>query len=261
MGSGWTAKIYEWGEGRVLKLFEIWVPKEWAEYEYKTTRFAKESGLPVPTVDGVIEVHERHGIVMKRVDGPNMLQCMLFCSSRKMKSYAYTLAELQSAINSKKAPEGFQPIHRALENRVNHENTIPPETKEVVLHILEKLPAGDALCHYDLHPNNIMMSPKGPVIIDWSAASRGDPMADVARTWFLCTLPPIPWPLGAIFYPRLRFFYKQYLEKYTILNDVNEKTLELWKIPVLAARISEERNKTRKKFLLGVLNNLIEKAG
>jgi tRNA A-37 threonylcarbamoyl transferase component Bud32 len=36
------------------------------------------------------------------------------------------------------------------------------------------------LVHRDLHPLNVLLSPSGPVVIDWSNAGEGDPDADVA---------------------------------------------------------------------------------
>jgi aminoglycoside phosphotransferase (APT) family kinase protein len=52
---------------------------------------------------------------------------------------------------------------------------------------------GDRLVHRDLHPLNIMMTPDGPVVIDWANASAGDPAFDVADTWvlFACGTPPM----------------------------------------------------------------------
>ena len=38
------------------------------------------------------------------------------------------------------------------------------------------------LCHGDLHPSNVILTRDGPVIVDWFDASRGDPVADVARS-------------------------------------------------------------------------------
>jgi aminoglycoside phosphotransferase (APT) family kinase protein len=37
----------------------------------------------------------------------------------------------------------------------------------------------------DLHPLNVMMSSRGPIVIDWANAVRGDPNTDVALTWTL----------------------------------------------------------------------------
>jgi aminoglycoside phosphotransferase (APT) family kinase protein len=52
---------------------------------------------------------------------------------------------------------------------------------------------GDRVVHRDLHPLNVMMTPDGPVVIDWANASAGDPAFDVADTWVLlaCGTPPM----------------------------------------------------------------------
>lgn len=44
---------------------------------------------------------------------------------------------------------------------------------------------GATLVHYDLHPENVMLGPDGPVLIDWTNARAGDPDADVALTWLI----------------------------------------------------------------------------
>jgi hypothetical protein len=51
---------------------------------------------------------------------------------------------------------------------------------------------GDRLLHLDLHPLNVIMSPKGPVVIDWTNACRGDPAVDVAVTWALMVAGEVP---------------------------------------------------------------------
>jgi aminoglycoside phosphotransferase (APT) family kinase protein len=46
--------------------------------------------------------------------------------------------------------------------------------------------------HRDLHPLNVMMTPDGPMVIDWANASAGDPAFDLADTWalFACATAP-----------------------------------------------------------------------
>jgi aminoglycoside phosphotransferase (APT) family kinase protein len=44
---------------------------------------------------------------------------------------------------------------------------------------------GDRLLHLDLHPANVILSPDGPVVIDWTNARRGEPAFDVALTWMI----------------------------------------------------------------------------
>ena len=41
------------------------------------------------------------------------------------------------------------------------------------------------MLHGDLHPANVLLSPDGPVVIDWTNAVQGPPGADVALSWLL----------------------------------------------------------------------------
>ena len=41
------------------------------------------------------------------------------------------------------------------------------------------------MLHLDLHPANVILSPDGPVVIDWTNGARGDAAADLALTWII----------------------------------------------------------------------------
>jgi aminoglycoside phosphotransferase (APT) family kinase protein len=41
---------------------------------------------------------------------------------------------------------------------------------------------GERLLHLDLHPENVLLSSRGPVVIDWTNAEAGDPGLDLALT-------------------------------------------------------------------------------
>lgn len=45
--------------------------------------------------------------------------------------------------------------------------------------------ADGQLVHRDLHPENVLLAPDGPVLIDWTNAGSGDPAMDVALTWLI----------------------------------------------------------------------------
>lgn len=45
--------------------------------------------------------------------------------------------------------------------------------------------ADGRLVHFDLHPENVIAGPDGPVLIDWTNAHGGDPDADLAMTWLI----------------------------------------------------------------------------
>ena len=66
---------------------------------------------------------------------------------------------------------------------------------EVLLHVRsladlhERLHAilfdGGSLIHFDLHPDNVLVTAQGPVVIDWTNARGGSAAADVAMTWVI----------------------------------------------------------------------------
>ena len=123
---------------------------------------AHRHGYPVPAV---YEAGERH-LVLERVHGPTMMADL---ASRPwlVGRHGHTLGEL----------------HQRL-----HEIPAPPELRS-------PLGRGDRLAHFDLHPENVLLSPNGPVVIDWSNGSRGDPADDVALTWVILATSNVPGPL------------------------------------------------------------------
>jgi len=44
---------------------------------------------------------------------------------------------------------------------------------------------GATLLHRDLHPENVILSPDGPVVVDWTNAGAGEPAFDVALVWVI----------------------------------------------------------------------------
>ena len=95
---------------------------------------------------------------MERLDGPMMMDVMI----RKpwtIKRYANLLADLHDRLHEIAAPEWV--------TRLDGE--------------------GDRLLHLDLHPMNVMLTSRGPVVIDWTNAAAGDPLTDVGLTYVLMT--------------------------------------------------------------------------
>ena len=101
---------------------------------------------------------------MDRVDGPTMMDPMMK-RPWAMPRLAGVLADLHDALHRIPAPDW-----------------------------LPQLDDGDRVLHLDLHPLNVLMSRRGPIVIDWSNAARGDALTDVASTYVLLTAPNMPGP-------------------------------------------------------------------
>ena len=117
------------------------------------------------------------------------------------------------------------------------------ETKARILRRLASLPTGDAVCHGDYHPDNILLSTHGPIVIDWMTVSAGNPAADVARTTLLFlrgSLPPgMPSTQRIFFQAVRRLYYALYLRAYRRLRPMPSLAIQTW-LPILAAaRLNE----------------------
>jgi Ser/Thr protein kinase RdoA (MazF antagonist) len=56
---------------------------------------------------------------------------------------------------------------------------IPAPVARGLLSLIDGLPAGDTLCHGDLHPGNVIMTAQGPGLIDWFGAVRAPAAYDL----------------------------------------------------------------------------------
>jgi aminoglycoside phosphotransferase (APT) family kinase protein len=236
---GRTAEVFTWQDGQVLKLFYDWVPPTWVETEAKASRAVYEAGLPAPAVGGVVEADGRRGIVFERVEGPSML------AEWKSKPWALArsarqLAELHAAIHA--LPGAGLPAYRErLEGSIRATRALPAHLKDAALSALARLPGGDALCHGDFHPDNVIMTARGPIIIDWMTAVRGNPLADVARTSLLLCMAALPpgtrgvWIIDAA----RRLYHAVYLRRYLQLHPTLRGDIAAWRLPTLTARLNE----------------------
>ena len=240
IGVGRRAEIYAWKENRVVKLLREGFERD-ADKEMPVIQAAFNAGLPVPAVEGLVEVNGRRGIIMERINGPSMLD-VIEKQPWKITCLARVLAELHVQLHSRET--GAVPsIRDTIEKRVRYEAGLPQETADAILNTMLKLPDGNAICHGDFHPGNIIMSPRGPVIIDWVDAARGNPLADVARTWLLSTMSAIPvdWNIVIRLLAKVvrKLMWSAYLKRYRQLQPFSMQELEDWKLVIAAARLQE----------------------
>lgn len=240
LGQGRTAEIYAWGEQQVLKLYLDWCPRNWIEEEFQTSRAAQSAGLPVPAVGEIVELDGRIGIIFERIEGPLMID-QLKAKFWQASKFARQLADLQAAIHGCATP-ALPSQRQRLEYTIRSVKNLPEDLRAAVLESLHRLPDGDSLCHGDLHPENILFSERGPVILDWMTAARGNPLADVARTSLILRLgesPPGMLTRQIVDLIRRRF-HAAYIHRYMELRQVSRHDIQAWELPVAAGRMCED---------------------
>jgi uncharacterized protein (TIGR02172 family) len=186
IAAGRTAEIFAWGEGRVLKLTRPAFPQYLADQEWRNALAAWQLGVPAPKPFELLEIDGRRGVVFERIQGPNLLQDLLHHLMRLGES-ARLLARQQAALHAIPAPM-FPSQRQRIQDNLASSAFLPEDLKGRLLQRLERLPDGDKLCHGDFHPENIILTPAGPRIIDWEGCMCGSPSADVAvtRLWIRC---------------------------------------------------------------------------
>ena len=250
IGSGRTAEIYAWEPGRALKLFRPEHARD-VEEEYAATRLVGESGAPAPEIFGIEEVEARPGIVMERVEGESLMTLMVRKPWRA-RGYSRLLAEMQWELHQLRA-EGLRDQKETLRHDIERGVALSEAERAAVLDLLDRLPAGDRLCHWDFHPDNIIMAPRGPVIIDWITAQAGNPVADFGRTTVLFAAATLPdymsrWKTALLERAR-RYCTEVYAARYRQLARPEPRERRDWRIVVCAARLYEVGNPEHDRLL------------
>jgi aminoglycoside phosphotransferase (APT) family kinase protein len=155
VGTGRTADVFERGSREVLRRYRA--PRD-TELEVAAMEHARGHGYPVPTAQALSDTE----IVMERLEGPTMLDD-LGRRPWRIGRHARTLASLLHRLHEIEAPAW-----------------LPTPFGD-----------GEALLHLDLHPDNVMLTPRGPYVIDWPNAARGPAGGDAAHTWLVlaCSSP------------------------------------------------------------------------
>ena len=253
IGQGRTADVYAWGSDRVLKFYQSWMPATPIEREFAITCAARSAGLPVPAADELIEIEGRFGIIFERVEGTSMLK-VLEAQPWRFGSVAHQLAELHAHMHTCIIPPGQYTQRQQIERGIELATALSDETKQTIRGILAELPEGQVVCHGDFHPDNIILTSHGPVIIDWMTGTRGHPLGDVARTSILFQtggLPPrIPFHMRVIINATRSLLYGFYLNRYLQLHPATHQQVSVWQLPLLAARLFEVDNYPQEKKII-----------
>jgi uncharacterized protein (TIGR02172 family) len=246
---GRTADIFVWDDTHVLKLYQDWCPSNWVEYEARIAQAVHAAGIPTPAAGEIMEVNGRRGLIYERVQGISMLQDL---NSRPwtMLRHARSLAEMQIKTHRQSIPD-LPAYKEQLHHAISTSLYLSEDVRNKHLHLLESLPGGQALCHGDYHPGNIILTGNGPVVIDWMTACSGCHWADVARTSLLLTIGPkgagnLVSPLLHI---AIRLYYRMYLTHYLAIVPDKHNELRRWAPVIAAARLHEEIAPERETLL------------
>ncbi len=155
LGSGHNSELRTYGE-RVVR---ISVAGNDLGHEAAAMEHVRSHGFPVADTFGQPEPNQ---LVMERLSGPSMLDEVLQ-KPWLVRSHAKALARLHRQLGEIEAPAHW------------------PQVSD-----------GTSVCHLDFHPNNVRMTPAGPVVTHWENAGRGNCAFDAAVTYTILRTSPGP---------------------------------------------------------------------
>lgn len=257
VAEGREAEIFAWEEGRVLRLFRDPRPAGSLESEAAAMRAARSVVPLVPDVFDIVEVDGRPGIVMERVDGPDLIS-LLGKKPWLVYSAGTTLGRVHARLHAIAAPPEIVPLKQRL-HRIFSREEVPEDARRQILALLDQLPDGDRLCHGDFHPGNVIMSERGPVVIDWPNVTAGDPTADYARTALLLRMgDPPPGAPALVRYMQSggrRIINSAYARAYRRERPVDMESVRRWEVVRAGDRLVAEGIDAEREKLTAILTD------
>lgn len=205
VAAGRTADVFALDDGRVLRRYRYGGD---ASGEIAVMTYLAERGFPVPAVWPGTAAGE---LVMERLYGTTMLEALV-----------------NGAITAERAGEILAELLRRL-------HAIPAR--------LSATP-GHRVLHLDFHPENVLMTPQGPMVIDWTTTAEGPPGLDSALAALILaqaalTMPAVSVLARAELYSLLRH-----------LGGIEEEHLE-------GARMRRAANPTLSPYEVGKLDEAV----
>ena len=229
-----TKTIYRDGE-RCIKLFNSNYSKADILNEALNQARVEEVGLNIPKILEVSNHEGKWAIVSEFIEGTTLSHLMRDDPDNRDK-YLEMLVDTQLLIHSRRCP-----LLSRLKDKMNRKilsADLEPVTRYELLIRLEGLPTHDKLCHGDLCPSNLILTPEGKIyIIDWSHATQGNASADAARTYLTFHLSGDGDTA------------EKYLDLFCLKSGTDKRYVQKW-MPIVAASQSVKGNLEERDFLL-----------
>jgi len=232
LGGGKAADVHAWGDDKVVKLFHAGAPERRIEAEARNSQIIHAGGLPVPRFFEHVTVAGQRGIVFERIEGRSM-SGSLRSNPFRFFELARQFATTHQLIHRTQRSE-LPPVVDNLRRVIADVSALPAAQRDKLIALLESLPSGASVCHFDFHPSNVILAPRGPVVLDWGSARAGNPLADVARTYVLFATDHLSTWAGPVANIWNKAFVGAYLGCYLDCAPRSRDEFEHW-VAILAA--------------------------
>jgi tRNA A-37 threonylcarbamoyl transferase component Bud32 len=226
--------IYKY-DGFAVKLFDDSFSKSDILNEALNHARVEETGLKVPALEDVEKIDGRWAIVSKFIEGKTLTE-LVKENPEKTEEYMERFVAIQLEMHKDRAPL-LNPLYDKLYRKIS-ECGLDASTRYDLHTRLESLPRHNKVCHGDLYPSNIIITPEDEAyILDWSHATQGNASSDAAIAYLNFSLRGKDKEA------------KLYLDMFCKMSDTARQYVQKW-LPIVAAAHLEKCDDAERKLLM-----------
>lgn len=256
IGKGREAEVYRMDEKRILKLFFHNVPNNIVQRELAISKELNNYSLPIPKFYGIQNEDGRLGLIYEYVKG-DLLMSLMIKNPFKISNYICKFSLIHKQLHEVPSPD-IPNLEEKLRFDIENQLIInKKQTNKLLVNLNALCKEDKVLLHWDYHPANVIISSGDYFVIDWTGASVGPRLADVARTYMLFKysyIDSIPQILNKAIQPIKDKLADNYLSSY-FGNKDGIDLVTTWLPIVAAARLSENITDYEKDTLLRLINS------
>ncbi len=263
---GRSSEVFNFGEGKLLKLYLADYPEEYVDLEYSNTCEVSASGATPMKVYGKVKSGDRYGIILEKLSGIPMTN-----APEKNPALLLTAGGILAAehvkvqkCHSDKLRDVREIACECLDNKDIFSFLCGEEIAAAKAYI-RALPGDNTILHLDFHTGNVLidLKTKKTVTIDWMTAAKGRPECEVAMMQFLFSdaeLFPGCSKLQYLFYATVRkSLGKSFMKHYLKSTNVNLDEVAKWRIVALILREGLWNIASERQFLSDQIMRIISK--
>ncbi len=217
IGAGAQCQVYRKGN-TVYKVLSEGHDLASVLHEGYALAVAENHGIPVSKVHGVYTEGGHIVMEMDYVNGEpvtnKIIEAVNENDIEKGANYIKKLAAILAQLHKEQIVE-LGDVRKCYTMYLKIHSDISETLRNNLLHLIETLPDGEALCHNDYHALNVIVEGDDYTVIDWDSAMIGDAAGDVAHS-YLATL-PMGEPAANVF-----------LDEYLSLTGMKRERVEAW---------------------------------
>ncbi|QVK18552.1 phosphotransferase [Mycoplasmatota bacterium] len=233
IGDGGTAKVYEYGDNEVIKIFKNHVSDYAIDKEESINLTLNNLMLFNPLYKGKIIYNNKTALIYEKAEG-KLLADFLFEDLEN--DYSYIFANIHYSIHQNKI-DGLPVQKNIYKWYIDKTNESMENIAFNMNDLLQTLTDDYTLCHGDFHPLNVIVDNKTDKysIIDWNGANIGSYILDVGWTYLTMISPYINNVYGEEVYNIVKIFSENYLKHYCNFKKIDKEIIIRY-LPLVATR-------------------------